>query len=82
MFKIKDLKVRYKNKVIDYPDFEIGYGDLVLIKGSSGIGKSSLLSILGLIKRDYEGSAEIEGREIKELSDREVSDYLSNKICS
>jgi putative ABC transport system ATP-binding protein len=81
MFKIKDLKVRYKNKVIDYPDFEIGYGDLVLIKGSSGIGKSSLLSILGLIKRDYEGSAEIEGREIKGLSEREVSDYLSNKIC-
>ena len=30
---------------------------------------------------DYEGSAEIEGREIKELSEREVSDYLSNKIC-
>jgi putative ABC transport system ATP-binding protein len=81
MYKSNKLSVRYKEKLIIYPDFEIGYGDFVLVKGSSGTGKSSLLNILGLIKKDYEGSIKFFDREIKDLNDKETSKYLSKNIC-
>ena len=81
VYKSNKLSVRYKEKLITYPDFEIGYGDFVLVKGSSGTGKSSLLNILGLIKKDYEGNIKFFDREIKDLNDKETSEYLSKNIC-
>jgi len=81
MYKANKLSIRYKDKVITYPDFEIGYGDFVLIRGGSGTGKSSLLNILGLMKKDYEVSIKFCNREIKDLSDKEISEYLSKNIC-
>jgi ABC-type lipoprotein export system ATPase subunit len=81
VYKSNKLSVRYKEKLIIYPDFEIGYGDFVLVRGRSGTGKSSLLNILGLIKKDYEGSIKFFDREIKDLNDKETSEYLSKNIC-
>jgi len=81
MYKTNKLSVRYKESLIAYPDFEIGYGDFVLVRGRSGTGKSSLLNILGLIKKDYEGSIKFFDREIKDLNDKETSEYLSKNIC-
>jgi len=81
VYKTNKLSVRYKEKLIIYPDFEIGYGDFVLVRGRSGTGKSSLLNILGLIKKDYEGNIKFFDREIKDLNDKETSEYLSKNIC-
>ncbi len=81
MLKAKNLKIIIKNKVIDYPDFEIEEGDFVLIYGSSGSGKTSLIKRLSLLNLEYEGSIQLNGEEIKKLDDDKRSAYLKNLIC-
>ncbi len=80
MLKTKDLKIIFKNKVIDYPDFEIKDGDFVLIYGKSGSGKTSLIKRLSLLNLEYEGSILLNGEEIKKLNDHKRSTYLKNLI--
>lgn len=56
---------------LDHATFEIHAGDFVAIVGPSGSGKSTLLQILGLLDRPTEGTVELEGRDVGELSEGE-----------
>ena len=51
----------------------IEQGDYVAITGASGSGKSTLLAILGLLDRYDTGSYRVAGREVAELSERELT---------
>ena len=59
-----------KNKRVILKDFQLSVsaGDSIAVMGESGIGKTSLLNILGLIDQDYEGSYKLFGRSAKALS--------------
>ena len=48
-------------------------GDLVSIMGPSGCGKSTLMNIVGLLERPTAGSYFLNGREIRAMSDDELS---------
>ncbi len=53
-------------------NFSVGYGEMAVILGGSGSGKSTILRLaLGLIQPD-EGRIYIEGEEITSLSEREL----------
>ena len=50
------------------------------IVGKSGSGKTSLISIIGLLNRDYEGDYIYDGISISKLKDRELSMLRANNI--
>ncbi len=54
-------------------NLEIRSGELIAIQGPSGSGKSTLLYILGCLLNTYEGTVEIEGRNISHLSDDDLA---------
>ncbi len=55
-------------------------GDSVAVIGPSGSGKSTLLHILGALDRPTGGSVRIAGRDISELSDKQLSGLRANLI--
>ncbi len=71
-----------KNKRVILKDFQlsVSVGDSVAVMGESGIGKTSLLNILGLIDQDYEGSYKLFGRSTKTYSAKEQAQMRNNRI--
>mgnify|MGYP006254236753 FL=1 len=67
-------------KALDGVTLEVEKGDLVAIVGQSGRGKSTLLNMIGLLDSVTEGSIDIEGKNISELSDNELSKFRGEKI--
>ena len=59
-------------------DLDINQGDFVSIMGASGSGKSTLLNILGVLDTYDEGEYWLDGRLIKDLSEREAA-HLRNR---
>jgi putative ABC transport system ATP-binding protein len=55
-------------------------GELVAIVGPSGSGKSTLLNLIGTLDRPTGGRALIDGREVAELSDAELSALRAHRI--
>lgn len=55
-------------------------GERIAIVGESGVGKSSLLNILGLLDRSYHGSYTLLGRRVSELSDGERARWRNGSI--
>ena len=60
--------------------FEIEKGELVIILGASGSGKSTILNILGGMDTVSEGEVIVDGIYIVKLSDRERTLYRRNDI--
>ena len=67
-------------KALDEVSLEVNQGALVAIVGQSGSGKSTLLNMIGLLDSVTAGSIQIEGKDISELSDNELSKFRGEKI--
>ena len=61
-------------------NLDIGAGEFVSIMGASGSGKSTLLNILGILDNYDEGTYELAGVLIKNLSERRAADYRNRMI--
>jgi ABC-type lipoprotein export system ATPase subunit len=59
-------------------DVELGRGDFLALRGASGSGKSTLLNLLGGLDSPNQGHVRLAGRDLAELSRRELS-RLRNK---
>lgn len=55
-------------------------GEKIAIIGESGVGKTSLLNILGLLDTDYQGNYSLFGSETKEMSSDKLADWRNKKI--
>src|SRR5690554_7378192 len=80
MIEIKDLHKSYhmgKNSlhVLKGINFTVSEGEMVSIMGSSGSGKSTLLNILGILDEADEGTYNLDGTLIKNLSDLVAAQY-------
>ena len=55
---------------LDIPD-----GAFVKVVGTSGSGKTTLLNIIGGLDTEYSGTAEVAGRDLRDMADRELSRF-------
>ncbi len=69
--KIKNLKKSFKDRVIlDDVSFECKSGESVAILGESGMGKSVMMRIIGMLLDADGGSIQFDGEEVVGISDR------------
>lgn len=61
-------------------DLQVNRGEMIAVVGPSGVGKSTLLHLLGALDRPTEGSVEIENTSIFDFSDRELAAFRNEKI--
>lgn len=61
-------------------DLSIDKGEFVSIMGASGSGKSTLLNILGILDNYDEGEYLIDGKLIKNLTERQGAEYRNRMI--
>ncbi|MFN2102436.1 ABC transporter ATP-binding protein [Finegoldia dalianensis] len=60
--------------------FEIKKGELAIILGSSGAGKSTVLNILGGMDTNDEGNVIIDGKDISTFNEKELTNYRRNDV--
>ena len=77
MIELRGINKTYDNgtllHVLKGIDLDIDEGEMVSIMGASGSGKSTLLNILGVLDTYDSGSYRIEGRMVKDLSEKEAA---------
>ena len=60
--------------------FDIKEKDFVTVVGPSGIGKSTLLNIIGTLDKPDSGSIQFDGSDLSKLNDNQLSDLRLNMI--
>jgi putative ABC transport system ATP-binding protein len=65
---------------LDRVDLSVNPGEFVAVMGPSGCGKSTLLHLLGGLDRPTEGSVAIDGRDLSDLSDAELTEVRRRRI--
>ncbi|WFE48182.1 ABC transporter ATP-binding protein [Verrucosispora sp. WMMD1129] len=73
---------RYGDDVVALAEvsLRIGYGELVAIVGPSGSGKSTMLNVIGTLDEPTSGRVVIDGHEVAQLSDRQLSALRATRI--
>nr|WP_240541695.1 ABC transporter ATP-binding protein [Bifidobacterium callimiconis] len=69
-----------KLTTVDHVSLRFAKGTSTAIVGRSGSGKTSLVSIIGMLNADYRGSYLYEGADIRALSDAERSRFRNRHI--
>lgn len=67
-------------KVLDGLDFNVERGDFVAIMGASGVGKTTLLNIIGTLDRPTSGEVLFENENIFRKEPRELARIRNEKI--
>ncbi|MEL7655857.1 MAG: ABC transporter ATP-binding protein, partial [Bacillota bacterium] len=85
IIKIEDMTKVYANgeiqvKALKSINLTIHKGEFIAIMGASGSGKSTLMNILGCLDRPTEGHYYLEGIDVREKSDNELSAVRNKKI--
>ena len=67
-------------KALDNTNFSIEKGELVVIVGPSGAGKTTTLNILGGMDKATSGEVYVDNKEITKLSNKQLIKYRRNEI--
>ncbi|MBI5695589.1 MAG: ABC transporter ATP-binding protein [Nitrospirae bacterium] len=67
-------------KVLRGIDLDINKGEVLSVVGASGVGKSTLLHILGGLDRPASGSVEYAGRDIFRMAETELASFRNRNI--
>ena len=78
LVELTKVSKRYKMgdtivKALDKLDLTITEGEMMSVMGPSGSGKSTLLNIIGCIDNPTDGRVCIDGRDVSELKDAELT---------
>ncbi len=60
--------------------FELARGDLVAVMGASGVGKTTLLNLLGALDRPSSGRVLVDGEDLSGRTDAEIAAIRNKKI--
>ena len=84
LIELKGVNKTYNNgqplHVLKGIDLSIDRGEFVSIMGASGSGKSTLLNILGILDNYDTGEYWLDGKLIKDLSERQAAAYRNRMI--
>ena len=84
LIELKDVNKTYNNgqplHVLKGINLGIDRGEFVSIMGASGSGKSTLLNILGILDNYDTGEYYIDGKLIKNLTEKQAADYRNRMI--
>jgi len=67
-------------KVLKGIDLEVYEGEIVAIVGPSGVGKSTLLHIMGTLDRPTKGRIEIDSKDVFSLNDNQLADFRNKTV--
>lgn len=81
IISLKDVNKKYdSNFILKNINLDIEDSKIYVIKGESGVGKSTLLNILGLLDKPTSGNIEINGKIVNNLKDDELSEIRMNTL--
>src|SRR3990167_4145816 len=86
MIELKNITKIYevnKNNIVtalDNINLEIREGELVVLKGASGSGKSTILSLIAALSKPTSGEIVVETSRVSKLSDNFASDFRRDNI--
>ncbi len=86
MIELKNINKTYKlgknNNVYALKDIDLSIkeGSVVVLKGASGSGKSSILSLVSAISKPTSGEVIVDNKPISKLSDKFASEYRLENI--
>lgn len=88
MMNVINLNIQekvYKKKktrlsILNNFKLEVNAGEKIAIVGESGVGKSSLLNIIGLLDRDYSGEYTLFGTQTDKLNASRLAQWRNQKI--
>lgn len=76
IYKTKEIEVM----ALQGLDLTIKRGELMSVIGKSGSGKSTLMNIVGGLEKPSAGRIIVDGKNLSELSEREMVEYRKNMI--
>jgi putative ABC transport system ATP-binding protein len=85
MIELQDIEKTYGNGSVTTPvlrdiSFRVEPGEYVAIMGASGTGKSTLMNILGCLDKPTDGQYRLDGVDVVDLDDTELSHLRNEKI--
>jgi lipoprotein-releasing system ATP-binding protein len=67
-------------EVLEDVDLTVGRGEIIAILGASGVGKSTLLHILGALDRPSRGSVSLSGQDVFGRSDGDLAEFRNRHV--
>jgi len=85
ILKAIDIHKNYQNgpevtEVLRGINLEVNQGEVVIIIGPSGVGKSTLLHVLGSLDKPSGGDVHINGQNVFELNDQKLARFRNENI--
>ena len=85
ILKAIEIYKNYQNgpeviKVLKGISLEVNQGEVVIIIGPSGVGKSTLLHVLGSLDKPSGGDVHINGQNVFELDDQKLARFRNKNI--
>ena len=80
IYKIYGEGLESEVRALDGITLDIDRGEFVAIVGQSGSGKSTMMNVLGCLDIPTHGEYHLDGTDVKELSDKELSRIRNKQI--
>jgi lipoprotein-releasing system ATP-binding protein len=80
MLTLTDIEFRRDGFTLSIDRLELKPGKIYLLHGPNGSGKSTLLHLLGALDRPSNGSIEVAGRSVTNLSDDDLARHRNSRI--
>ena len=85
MLQARNISKSYMSGSEDLPvlsnvSLQLAPGELVAVTGASGVGKSTLLHILGTLDRPSEGQLQIKETDVLDLTDDDLAEFRNRHI--